>query len=37
MWPVIVTKKDPLPDSAERDGETDKLQKYFSEVAGLGG
>ena len=35
--PVIVTKKDPLPDATERDGEKDKLKTYFSEAAGLGG
>ena len=37
LWPVIVTKKDPLPDATERDGEKDKLKTYFSEAAGLGG
>ena len=37
MWPVIVTKKDPLPNASERDGEKDKREKYFSEAAGLGG
>ena len=37
MWPVIVTKKDPLPEAAERDGELDKRSKYFSEAAGPGG
>ena len=37
MWPVIVTRKDPLPDAEERDGETGKLEKYFSESPGEGG
>ncbi|MEL6243376.1 MAG: DUF3470 domain-containing protein, partial [Pseudomonadota bacterium] len=37
MWPVIITKKDPLPDAEERDGETGKLEKHFSEAAGEGG
>ena len=37
MWPVIITKKDPLPEAEERDGETGKLEKYFSEAAGEGG
>lgn len=36
-WPVIVTKKDPLPEAAERDGETSKQEKYFSELPGQGG
>ncbi|MDZ4311883.1 MAG: DUF3470 domain-containing protein, partial [Cypionkella sp.] len=36
MWPVIVTKKDPLPGYEERDGETDKREKYFSEAPGQG-
>ncbi len=37
LWPVIITKKDPLPDAEERDGEDGKLDKYFSEKAGEGG
>jgi ferredoxin len=37
MWPVIVTRKDPLPGAKEKDGESDKLSKYFSEAAGEGG
>ena len=36
-WPVIITKKDQLSDAEARDGEEDKLEKYFSEVAGTGG
>ena len=37
MWPVIITKKDPLPEAEERDGEEGKLEKYFSEKPGEGG
>ena len=37
IWPVIITKKDPLPDADERDGESGKLEKYFSEKPGEGG
>ena len=36
-WPVIVTRKDPLPEAELRDGESDKLSKYFSGAAGAGG
>ena len=36
-WPVIITKKDELPEAEERDGEEGKLKKYFSEAAGTGG
>lgn len=36
VWPVIYTKKDPLPDAETRDGESDKLKKYFSEAPGEG-
>ncbi|KAG1715552.1 Ferredoxin-2 [Nymphon striatum] len=36
MWPVIITKKDPLPEAEERDGEAGKLEKYFSEAPGEG-
>mgnify|MGYP002785727783 CR=1 FL=1 len=36
-WPVIVTKKDPLPDAEARDGETGKLERLFSPRAGTGG
>ncbi|MCI2393598.1 ferredoxin FdxA [Aliiroseovarius sediminis] len=31
LWPVIVERKEPLPNAEERDGEEGKLQKYFSE------
>ena len=37
IWPVIITQKDPLPEAEERDGETGKLEKYFSENPGEGG
>ena len=33
----IITKKDPLPDADDRDGESGKLEKYFSEAPGEGG
>jgi ferredoxin len=36
-WPVLVTKRDPLPEAETRDGETGKLEKYFSEKPGQGG
>ncbi len=36
-WPVIITKKDPLPEATERDGETGKREKYFSKAPGEGG
>jgi ferredoxin len=36
MWPVITLRKDPLPEAEERDGETEKLTKYFSEKPGEG-
>ena len=35
-WPVIIEKKDPLPGYEEKDGETDKVNKYFSEAPGEG-
>ncbi|KMW58064.1 4Fe-4S ferredoxin, iron-sulfur binding [Candidatus Rhodobacter oscarellae] len=37
LWPVIITKKDALPEAEERDGEEGKLEKYFSEEPGEGG
>lgn len=37
VWPVVTTKKDPLPDAEARDGESDKLNTYFSENPGEGG
>ena len=37
LWPVIYTKKDPLPTAEKMDGEADKLDKYFSEAPGEGG
>ena len=35
-WPVIITKKDPLPEADDRDGEAGKMDKYFSEAARRG-
>ena len=37
LWPVITTKRDALPDHEQRDGEENKLEKYFSEEPGKGG
>ena len=36
MWPVIVTRKDPLPGSEEMDGKPDKMA-LLSESPGAGG
>ena len=36
-WPVLATRRDPLPEAEERDGETGKREKYFSEAPGEGG
>ncbi len=36
QWPVIVEKKDPLPDAEAHDGEPGKLEKYFSPNPGPG-
>jgi ferredoxin len=36
MWPVIVSKKDPLPTAEEFDGKDGKLP-YLSEAPGEGG
>lgn len=36
QWPVITRKKDPMPNAAEMDGQTGKLEKYFSEAPGEG-
>ena len=30
-WEVITDKKDPLPDHETHSGESDKLQKYFTD------
>jgi len=35
-WPNITTKRDPLPEAEERDGEENKMEKYFSEAGGEG-
>ena len=37
MWPVIISKKEPMPGYEDRDGEPGKLDKYFSEAPGEGG
>ena len=37
VWPNITERRDPLPEADERDGEQDKLEKYFSEEPGEGG
>ena len=37
LWPVIVSKKDPLPDADENDGAPDKLEKIFDPAPGEGG
>ena len=37
IWPVIISKKDPMPGYEERDGEEGKMEKYFSEAPGEGG
>ncbi len=37
MWPVIISKKDPMPEADTRDGEEGKMEKYFSEAPGEGG
>jgi ferredoxin len=37
LWPVIISKKDPLPGYKERANETNKFEKYFSEKPGEGG
>jgi len=30
-WPVITTRKDPLPDHAKHSGEQGRLEKYFKD------
>ena len=35
-WPNTTLKQDPLPEAEKFDGETDKLEKYFSEAPGAG-
>ena len=36
IWPVITQRLEPLPEASDRDGEPDKLNKYFSEKPGAG-
>ena len=31
-WPVIVERKDPLPQAAEQDGKPGKLQKHYPDT-----
>ena len=35
-WPNLTERRDPLPEAKERDGESGKLAKYFSEEPGEG-
>lgn len=35
-WPNLTERRDPLADAKERDGESGKLEKYFSEAPGEG-
>ena len=36
LWPVITTKRDPLPEAEKYETETGKFEKYFSEKPGKG-
>ncbi len=36
IWPVIIEKRDPLPDAEARENEDGKLEKYFNEAPGKG-
>jgi ferredoxin len=36
MWPNITIKREPPPDAEKYDGESGKLEKYFSEAPGEG-
>jgi ferredoxin len=36
IWPNITIKRDPMPEAKELDGETCKLEKYFSANPGQG-
>jgi ferredoxin len=36
MWPNITIKRDGPADGAQYDGESGKLEKYFSEAPGEG-
>ncbi|MEM7237398.1 MAG: ferredoxin FdxA [Pseudomonadota bacterium] len=35
-WPVLTIKRDAMPDHEKFDGESNKLEKYFSEEPGEG-
>jgi ferredoxin len=36
QWPNITVKRDPPPDAAQFDNESDKFTKYFSPAPGEG-
>lgn len=36
IWPVVTQKRDSMPDAEKFDGETGKLEKYFSAEPGDG-
>ena len=36
LWPVLTTRRDPLPGAEEKEDEDNKFQKYFSEKPGEG-
>jgi len=36
IWPVLTTKRDPLPDAEKYDGESEKFERYFSDKPGEG-
>ncbi|WIY52518.1 ferredoxin family protein [Devosia sp. YIM 151766] len=36
IWPNLTERRDPMPEADNRDGETGKLEKYFSDAPGEG-
>ena len=36
IWPILTTKRDPLPDAETFEAETGKFEKYFNPTAGQG-
>ena len=36
QWPNITIRRDPLPDAEKMDGESEKIEKFFSEKPGEG-
>lgn len=36
LWPVLTTKRDPMPNAEKHDGEEGKFEKYFSPKPGKG-